>query len=51
MATGIAACETTNGSGIAILQNMRKKEDDECDLFGKIIAKKLKKYQNPKEKN
>jgi hypothetical protein len=27
----------------AILQNMRKKEDDECDLFGKIIAKKLKK--------
>jgi hypothetical protein len=27
----------------ATLQNMRKKDDDECDLFGKIIAKIWKK--------
>jgi hypothetical protein len=26
----------------AILQDMRKKDDDECDLYGKLIAKKLR---------
>jgi hypothetical protein len=26
----------------AILQDMRRKEDDECDLYGKLIAKKLR---------
>jgi hypothetical protein len=32
----------------AILQNMRKKDSDECDLFGKIIAKQLKKILESK---
>jgi hypothetical protein len=28
---------------LAILQDMRKKDADECDLYGKLIAKKLRK--------
>jgi hypothetical protein len=32
----------------AILQEMAKKDDDECDLFGKLIAKKLRKIPQPK---
>jgi hypothetical protein len=27
---------------VAIFQDMRKKDDDECDLYGKLITKKLR---------
>jgi hypothetical protein len=32
----------------AMLQEMSKKDDDECDLFGKLMAKKLRKIAQPK---
>jgi hypothetical protein len=32
----------------AMLQEMSKKDDDEYDLFGKLIAKKLRKIAQPK---